>query len=133
MAGKRLMNLFQLKRNSMANRLDLLMNSSAALVLVIFLLLAGPLEAWQEATALAMIGLAATRPVVALLRHYATWPRPAHVRSTIPPLLVIFVLLGVLLLMPLALVAGPWHATAFGIGLLCGFLLDRADIQRADP
>ena len=74
MAGKRLMNLFQLKRNSMANRLDLLMNSSAALVLVIFLLLAGPLEAWQEATALAMIGLAATRPVVALLRHYATWP-----------------------------------------------------------
>ncbi|NWL76783.1 hypothetical protein DM872_07980 [Pseudomonas taiwanensis] len=122
--------MYWLKRSRTAHQADLLMNGSTAIVLAAFLLFAGPQEPWVEGIALAMIGLAAWVPIKTMLRHYTPWPRQPGVRASIPTLLTNSALLGALLLMPLALALAPWDAAAFGIGLLCGYLLDRVDMQR---
>lgn len=122
------MNMYWSKRS----QADQLMNGSAAIVLTAFLLFSGPLEPWLEGCVLAMIGLAAWVPVKAMLRHYTPWPQQSGVRASIPTLLTNSALLGALLLMPVVLALAPWDAAAFGIGLLCSFLLDRRRDQRAE-
>ncbi|GLZ89145.1 hypothetical protein Pres01_51960 [Metapseudomonas resinovorans] len=108
------------------------MNGSAAVVLAAFLLFSGPQEPWLEGCVLAMIGLAAWVPTKAMLHHYTPWPQQSGVRASIPTLLTNSALLSALLLIPLALALAPWDAAAFGIGLLCSFLLDRSRDQRAE-
>ncbi|BAN46475.1 hypothetical protein [Metapseudomonas resinovorans] len=126
------MNMYLPKRSQTAHRADLLMNGSAAIVLTAFLLFSGPHDPWLEGCVLAMIGLAAWVPIKAMLRHYTPWPQQSGVRASIPTLLTNSALLGAFLLMPVALALAPWSAAAFGIGLLCSFLLDRSRDQRAD-
>ncbi|MCY1207238.1 hypothetical protein D9M71_40170 [compost metagenome] len=108
------------------------MNGSTAVVLAAFLLFSGPQEPWLEGCVLAMIGLAAWVPIKAMLRHYGPWPQQSDMRASTPTLVAMSALFGALLLMLLALALSLWSVAAFGIGLLCSFLLDRSRDHRVD-
>ncbi|MNR66849.1 hypothetical protein D3C85_1905590 [compost metagenome] len=53
-------------------------------------------------------------------------------RASTPTLVAMSALFGALLLMLLALALSLWSVAAFGIGLLCSFLLDRSRDHRVD-
>ena len=126
------MSLFKLEHSKSAYRADFVLYSSAVVLLLSFLLVAGPRAQRVAITAYSVLGLvgwsaieyALHRFVLHGLQPFSRWHAQHHQRPAAlicTPTILSATLIATLVFLPALFLSNVWHACALTLGMLTGY------------